>query len=143
MARKPDADSFMDMFARFGRDLKMPGMDVDSILAHHRKNIEALEKSAKATAEGTSSLISRQRQMLEESLHQIADMTQNFKPSGDPREMLAKQADFARKSFEAAVKNAGEVAEIIRKSGSESVDILQARMKEAMDEIRTSQDKSG
>ena len=30
-------------------DLKMPSVDVDAILSHHRKNLEALEKSAKAT----------------------------------------------------------------------------------------------
>ena len=46
-------------------------------------------------------------------------MAQSYRVPGNPQEMVAKQADFARKSFEAAVKNAGEVAEIVRKSGSE------------------------
>ena len=50
---------------------------------------------------------------------------------------MTRQADFARRSFEAAVKNAGEVAEIVKKSGSESIDILRARIREAMEDIRS------
>ena len=50
---------------------------------------------------------------------------------------MSKQADFARRSFEAAVKNAGEAAEIVKKSGRESIDILRERIREAMEEIRS------
>ena len=61
---------------------------------------------------------------------------------GNPQEMMAKQADFARKTFETAVKNAGEVADIVRKSGTELVEILRARIREAMEEVRdTPQDR--
>ena len=137
--KKPDTESFMDMFASFGRDLKMPSVDVQSILAHHRRNLEALEKSAKASAAGAQSVMAKQREILQASLTEITDMAQGLRAGGaNPQEFVAKQADFARKSFETAVKNAGEVAEIVKKSGSESVDILRARIKEAMEEIRES-----
>ncbi|TIX05719.1 MAG: phasin family protein, partial [Mesorhizobium sp.] len=32
MAKQPDSDSFLDMFSRFGRDLKMPNVDVEAII---------------------------------------------------------------------------------------------------------------
>ncbi|WP_457155941.1 TIGR01841 family phasin, partial [Mesorhizobium sp. P5_C1] len=60
---------------------------------------------------------------------------------GNPQELMAKQTEFARKSFEAALKNAGEVAELVKKSGTESVDILRTRIKEAMEEIRAGYDR--
>lgn len=142
MAKQPESQSFMDMFAKFGRDLKMPKVDVDAILDHHRKNLEALEKSAKATAAGASSIVARQREMLEESLHEITEMAQSYRTPGKPQEMMAKQADFARKSFEAAVKNTGEVAEMMKKSGGETIEILRERIKDAMSEIRQGYDKS-
>lgn len=142
MAKQPEAQSFMDMFAKFGSDLKMPKVDVDAILDHHRKNLEALEKSAKATAAGASSIVARQREMLEESLHEITEMAQNYRTPGKPQEMLSKQADFAKKSFEAAVKNTGEVAEMMKKSGGETIDILRERIKDAMSEIRKGYDKN-
>lgn len=142
MAKKPETESFMDMFANFGRDLKLPSVDVDSILAHHRRNLEALEKSAKATASGASNVMAKQREILQSSLQEITEMAQGLRGGGaNPQEFMSKQADFARKSFETAVKNAGEVAEIVKKSGTESVEILRNRIREAMDEIRENYEK--
>jgi phasin family protein len=141
MAKKPESDSILDMFSRLGHDLKMPSVDVDAILSHHRKNLEALEKSAKATAAGASSLMNKQRQMLEQTLNEIADMAQSFRAPGNPQELIAKQADFAKKSFEAAVKNAGEVAELVKKSSADSIEILRERIRESMEEIREGYEK--
>jgi len=139
MAKQPDSDSFLDMFSRFGRDLKVP--NVEAILAHHRKNLEALEKSVRAGAAGATSLLSRQREMLQDTLREISDMAQNYKAPGNPQELMSKQAEFAKKSFESALKNASEVAELVKKSGTESVEILRERIKEAMEEIRSGYEK--
>ncbi|MFE0014405.1 phasin family protein [Mesorhizobium sp. NPDC059054] len=141
MAKQSEPESFMDMFSKLGRDLRMPQVDIDAILSHHRKNLEALEKSARATATGASSVMTKQREVLQDSLREITELVQNYRAPGNPQELVAKQADFTRKSFEAAVKNAGEVADIVKKSGTESVDILRARIKDAMDEIRQSYEK--
>ena len=139
MAKQPETDSFMDMFSRFGRDLKVP--NVEAILEHHRKNLEALEKSARAGAAGATSLLSRQREMLQDTLREVSDMAHNYKAPGNPQELMSKQAEFAKKSFEAALKNASEVAELVKKSGTESVEILRERIKEAMEEIRSGYEK--
>ncbi len=136
MAKKPESEFFMDLFTRFGQDLKMPSVDIERIMAHHRKNIEALEKSARASAAGASSLMAKQREILQDSLREISDMAQSYRIPGNPQDMMSKQADFARKSFETAVKNAGEVAEIVKKSGSELVEILRQRIREVMEEVR-------
>ncbi len=141
MAKQPESNSFLDMFSRFGRDLKVPNVDIEAILSHHRKNLEALEKSARAGAAGATSLLSRQREMLQDTLREVADMAQNYRAPGNPQELMAKQAEFARKSFETALKNAGEVAELVKKSGTESVEILRERIKEAMEEIRSGYEK--
>ncbi|RUV12321.1 TIGR01841 family phasin, partial [Mesorhizobium sp. M1A.F.Ca.IN.022.04.1.1] len=61
-------------------------------------------------------------------------------PPGNPQELMTKQVDFARKSFETTLKNAGEVADLVRKSGTESVEILRDRIKDAMAEIRAGYD---
>ncbi|MER8866923.1 phasin family protein [Mesorhizobium sp. M0751] len=141
MAKRPESESFIDMFGKFGRDLKLPNVDVEAILAHNRKNLEALEKSARASAAGASALLSRQREMLQDTLREITDMAQNYRAPGNPQEMMQKQAAFARKSFETALKNAGEMAELARVSGTESIEILRSRIKEAMEEIRAGHDK--
>lgn len=143
MAKKPEQEeSFLDMFSQFGKNLKLPNVDVESILAHHRKNLEALQKAASASAAGAQSVMTKQREALQEGLQEIQEMAQSFRSPGGPQELLSKQAEFARKSFETAVKNTGEVADIVRKHGSESVDILRDRIKEAMEEIRDSYENS-
>jgi phasin family protein len=139
MAKQPE--SILDMLSKLGAEMKLPKVDVEAALDNQRKNLEALEKSARAAAAGASTLLDRQREMLKETLNDVAAMAQSFSAPGNAQELMARQAEFARKSFEAAVKNAGEAAEIVRKSGSESIDILRERIRESMDEIRAGFDK--
>ncbi|MBX3596506.1 MAG: TIGR01841 family phasin [Rhizobiaceae bacterium] len=142
MAKQPETPDFMEMFSKFGKDLKMPSVDVEAILSHHRKNLEALQKAASASASGASDVLARQRDALQEGMRDITDMVQNLRGTSAPKEAIEKQAEFARKSFEAAVKHAGEVGEIIRKSGEESTEIMKSRIKAAMDEIREAYEKN-
>lgn len=137
MAKQPEAESILDMFSKVGSDLKLPKVDVEAILGNHRKNLEALEQSAKAAASGASSLMAKQREMLQETLREITDMAQSYSKPGQPQELMSRQADFARRSFETAVKNASEVAEIVKKTGGESIEILRQRIRETMQEMRS------
>ena len=141
MANKPQSDSFLDMFSKLGKDLKMPAVDVDAILSHHRKNLEALEQSAKAGAAGATALMNKQREALQATLSEITDMARTFSASASPQDLMTKQADFARKSFETALKNAGEVAELVKKSSTDSIEILRQRIRDSMEEIRSGYDQ--
>lgn len=141
MARQPDSDSFLDMFSRFGRDLKLPNVDVQAILDHHRKNLEALEKSARTSAAGASSVLARQHEMVQDAMHEITRMAQNYQAPGNAQDLMGKQAEFARRSFETTLKNASEVADLVRKSSTESVEILRDRIRDAMAEIRAGYEK--
>jgi len=141
MAKQPETESILDMFSRLGSEMKLPKMDVEAMLSHQRKNLEAMEKSARAAATGASSVMAKQREALQETFNEIAEMAKGQNAPGNPQEFVSKQAEFARKTFEAAVKNAGEVAEIVRQSGGESIDILRQRIQEAMSEVRDSFDK--
>ena len=136
-----EQQSFIDMFARLGHDLKLPSMDIERVIEHHRKNLEALEKSARAASAGASAVMTRQREMLQETLDEISAMARNYRAPASAQELVEKQTEFARKSFETTVKNTGEVADLMRKSGSESLDILRQRIREGMAEIRESYEK--
>ncbi len=141
MAKKSESESIRDMFSKLGHDLKMPEVDVEAILSHHRKNLEALEKSAKASASGASAVMNRQREMLQKTMQEVTEMAHSFRAPGNPQEMMAKQADFAKRSFEAAVKNAGEMSELVKKSSADSIEILRARIRESIEEIRQGYEK--
>lgn len=141
MAKAPEQQSFIDMFARLGRELRLPDMDIEKIIEHHRRNLEALEKSARAASAGAASMMTRQREMVEEALAEVSDMARHYRVPGNPRDLVASQVDLARKSFEAAVKNAGEMADLTRQTGSESLGILRERIHDALEEIREAYEK--
>jgi phasin family protein len=136
-----EQQSFIDMFARLGHDLKLPNMDIERVIEHHRRNLEALEQSARAASTGASAIMKRQREMLQETLDEISSMAHNYRAPATPQELVEKQTDFARKSFETAVKNTSEMADLVRKSGYESLDILRQRIREGMAEIREGYEK--
>lgn len=141
MARSPQSQSFIDMFEKLGQDLKLPKIDVDKIIEHHRKNLEALEQSAKAASTGARTILSKQHEMLNDTLQEISRMAQSYRTPGSPRELIGEQVDFARKSFETAIRNSSEMADLFRKTGSESVDILRQRIRKGMEEIGESYEK--
>ena len=141
MAKTPESQSIIDMFARLGRELKMPDIDIERVIEHHRRNLEAFEESARTAASGASSLLARQSEMLQETLRDINEMAESYKSPSDPQDFAEKHAEFARKGFETAVRNTGEVAELVAKSSGEALDILRRRIREGMEEIRESYEK--
>ena len=138
MARKNGSDGFIDMFRQFGERMNLPGVDIDRIIEHHRRNLTTLEKTAKAASEGASSVMAKQKEILQETLREVSEMAQDYRPGANPQDMMARQADFARRSFETAVKNASDMAEVVRKSSTETIEILRDRIREAMEEVRES-----
>jgi phasin family protein len=136
MARKPQTESVIDMFARMGEQMKMPAPDIERVIEHNRKNLEAFEQSARAAGDGTAKILARQREMLNETLEEFSAMTKEMRASPDPQEMMRRQAEFARKTFETAVRNTGEMAGMVRKSNEESLEILRKRIRDGLEELR-------
>ena len=72
------------------------------------------------------------------SAHRYAAMDKVFLGIQD---VMAKQAEFAKKAMEAAIANTKDMAELVQKSSTEAFKIVQDRMKESYEEIRTSVEK--
>lgn len=144
MADDNQMNAFMDMFKDFGKNLNIPGPDVNDLVDHHRKNIQALQDAASAASAGGQEVMNMQRAQLEEALKDIAEMVQGAMSGGvDPSKMMADQAEFAKKSFETTVKNATEVGEVVKGSSEETFNILRARMEESISELSSGMKKDG
>ena len=136
MAETPQ--NFTDMFTKLGEQLKIPSIDMTKIMEHHQKNLEAMSRSWQAMASGASEMASKQRAVFEQAVQDVTAMVQTYKPGGSPQEIMAKQAEFAKKAMEAAIANTRDFAELMQKSSTEAFKIVQDRMKESYEEIRTS-----
>ncbi len=83
--------SWLEMLKKFGSDLNLPKVDVDKLIEMHRKNLDAVEQSAQVASAGAKSLADKQREIIETAFREAAAMARDFKPTGDPKEVLAKQ----------------------------------------------------
>ena len=138
----PDAgQNFTEMFQKLGEQLKVPSFDVTKIMEHHQKNIDAMGRSWQAMATGATAVANKQREIFEDAIKDINEMAKDYKPAGSPQEIFAKQAEFGKKTMEAAITNTRDIAELVQKSGTDALKVIHERMQESYDEIRSGMDK--
>jgi phasin family protein len=125
----------MDMFADMAKQINLPKIDYEAFLDIHRKNIEAMQKSAAVLSEG-GAVLAKQQEILAEVGREARQLIADFKPGGSPQEVATKQAELAKRVFEATVKNTRDVAELVQKSSSEAPKIILDRMRESFAEAR-------
>ncbi len=65
-------------------------------------------------------------------------MVRDFKPEGGVATIIPRQVEFARKTFDFAVRNTRDIAELANKSTAEALKILQDRVQTGLTEIRDS-----
>ena len=136
MAANKSDNPFMDMFQKFGENLQLPTADVSSVMDYHKKNIQAFQDVVQVTSSGTRNLMNKQREALEETLADISEMIKTSSANRDPSQMMNNQMEFARKSFEATIKNTTEMGTIIRDMNMESYNVLKNRVEESISDIR-------
>ena len=133
--------NFMDMFTRLWEQFQVPPFDMAKILEHHQKNLDAMARSWQAVAGGAGAVATKQREIMTAAIKDVTEHVKSYQPGGTPQEVVAKQAEFAKKSMEAAIANTRDIAALVQKSSGEAFQIVQNRMKESYEEIRTSLEK--
>jgi phasin family protein len=138
----PDAgQNFTEMFQKLGEQLKVPSFDMSKIMEHHQKNLDAMTRSWQAMAGGATAVAEKQREIFEGAMKEMAEMAKDYKPGGSPQDIFAKQAEFGKKAMEAAITNTRDIAELVQKSGTDALKIIQERMQESYGEISGSLEK--
>ena len=123
---------FTELMSQF----RLPGVDFAALVDRERKNIEALTKANRIAFEGWQRLVSRQAEMLQETMKKvIADAGQ--------QDAKKKRADLAKEGFEKALANMRELAEITTQSQKEAFDVVRNRIEENVEGIRNLGKQSG
>lgn len=141
MADKKSTDDLVSMFMSFGKDLNLPKPDLEKLIDRHKKNLEALDEAAKKAGTGATSIMTRQREMVQDAMNEISAMAEKVKSDGTPQSMMTAQAEFARRSFDMAIKNTSEIAGMAQQSGTEAFKVLQASMQETLEDLRDAMTK--
>lgn len=133
----PTGNPFFDVdVSKFLGDLKVPGIDVESILASQRKNIEAVTAANQLALEGFQAVLRRQAEILRQSVESASSIVSEVIAAGTPEEKAAKQAELAKVAFEKALANAKELSELVAKSNSEAAEVLSKRVSESLEEVK-------
>jgi phasin family protein len=135
MAKQPENLFDFDI-SKFVGEFKVPGLDVESLVASQRKNIEALTQANKLAFEGVQAVFKRQVEILRQTLEESSTIAKELVEAGTPQEKAVRQTELAKDAFERALANSRELSEIIAKSNSEAFELLNKRFSQVLDEIK-------
>ena len=130
MSDRPALPPEMDPM-RLLSEMRMPMVDVQALAEAQRRNLEALSAANRVALEGAQAVARRHMEILQQSMSEMTDAVRGA-TSGKPQD----QAVMVKATYEKAVTNMKELADLIQKSNAEALTVLNKRFSEAMDEVR-------
>ncbi|WP_448208101.1 phasin family protein [Azospirillum sp. sgz302134] len=138
MAKQSSGNPFLEFdVSKVLGDFKVPGVDVEAMLASQRKNIEALTAANQLAMEGFQAVVRRQAELLRSSVEEASNYVNQVVAAGTPEEKASKQAELVKIAFEKALANMKELSELVAKSNTEAAEVLSKRVSESLDEVKT------
>ncbi len=116
--------------------LKVPGVDTEALMTAQQKNMDALIEANKAAAAGYQDLFKKQVSIFEETMAEAQQHLKSFDATKLDPEAAKAQAELAKTAFEKALSNMQALAEGAQKANSDAYEIVAARIKESLAELR-------
>ena len=138
---KTSATPNFDPAAAFA-PVALPTVDVDALIAAQRRNVEALTEANQVAADGVKSFATRQTDIVRGVFDDYAKAMNALMGVSDPQTGAVKQAELAKASFDKSVDSVRELAEIAAKTQAKTLDVLNKRVAESLDEIQAGAVKS-
>ena len=123
-------------FTKYFSELKVPGFNPEQLAESYRKNLEAFATASQYAVEGAQAVAKRQAEILRDSFEEYSKLVRGLSAPASAEEAAAKQAEFAKQSFETSLARVRELSEIITKSSNASIEVLNRRVAEMLEEIK-------
>ncbi len=131
-----DLAKMFDMPKQMG-DFKFAPFDMEGVVAAQRKNMEALAQANQLAVESFQAVARRQSEIFRSVLEEASVAAREVMAAGSPEEKAAKQTDLMKDAFQRAIANTREMSELLAKSQYEALDVVQKRVLESMDELKS------
>jgi phasin family protein len=126
----------MDM-TKFLAEFRLPAMpDMSALAKAQQKNLEAISAANKVALEGARAVAERHMEIVQQSVAEMQDAMRSMANPADIQEQAAKRAEMAKATYERAVGQMQELADLIKKSSGEALSVLHSRFAEAMEEVK-------
>jgi phasin family protein len=133
------AEGFSKMFS----DLKLPATpDMEALISAQKRNLDAMTAANRIAMEGAQAVAKRHMQIMQQTMTEMTEVIRAATGVGAPQEKAAQQTEMLKRSYEHAVANTKELADIIQNANSEALSLLNRRFTEAMDEVKALMAKS-
>ncbi len=130
-------------FTRFFADLKFPAVpDMEAWTAASRRNLEALTAANWVALEGAQAVARRHMEIMQQGMSEMSEAMKALTSTEAPQAKAAKQAEMMKQGYQRAVANMRELSDLIQRSNSDAVALLNRRFEEAMDELKTLAEQS-
>jgi len=117
-------------------DMKIPGIDIDAVIASQKKNLEAATQASAVAFEGFQTVMRRQAELFQQYLKEAQIVAQTAFDTTAPEEKLVRQTDQIRSAYEQALTNLKELSELLQKTGGDAAQVINGRIAEAMTEFK-------
>jgi len=135
MTKQAFSYDFAD-FAKMMKDYQLPGIDWQEVMASQQKNVDALTKANQVLFEGAQAVVQREVEILQQAMQELADASRDLMQEGDAQAQAQKRLELAKASFETALQNMRELAELATRSNREALELINRRAIEGFEEIR-------
>jgi phasin family protein len=134
MAKSPFPFDF-DL-AKIMGEYQIPGVDWSELMASQQKNLQALAKANQLLVEGAQAVVRREVEILQKALAELAAASKDMMQQGNPQAQAAKRLELAQASFQAAIQNMRELAEVAGRSNREAMEVINQRALESFEEVK-------
>ena len=133
------AEDFTKMFA----EMKLPAApDMEALTTAYRRNIEALSGANRIALEGAQAVARRNMEIMQQTMAEMTEALRSLATADAPQAKAAKQAEMLKHAYERAVANTKELSDLIQRSNSDALALLNRRFVDAMDEVKTLMEKA-
>lgn len=123
-------------FSKIAGEFKFPMVNVESVVETSRKNFAAMTTASTAAVESMKTIATRQGDMFRAAMEDFSKHGSDVLSAATVEEKIAKQIDFAKKSYDLAIANSKELAELYTKGQTEAFEMLSARVADLTEEVK-------
>jgi phasin family protein len=131
-----DMTKMVDEMTRTMAKVKIPGIDMDALVAMQRDNLEALTTANKAAAEGLRAIAEWETKVLKGAMEEVSKAAGALSKVRSPQDLVTEQADVAKQTFQTSVASLRELADIVSSANQAMSRAITERVPDSLDEIK-------
>ncbi len=136
-----DLSKMAEMFEKneFTKMFEMPeisAMNGNALVDGQRKNIEAMMKAQQVASDGYQNMFEKQVAMMQDVFAGMQGQIADLSKAPSATDAATSQVELTKKSYEDAMTNLNELAEIAQKANTEAFAVIKDRVEESFTELK-------